>query len=71
MGLAACIFPFCWDYLFGIPVLEDCVQDNKKCSPNDAVLDATLLVVVGGKRDLWDEIWQKAKKKKYSEEIGI
>ena len=52
MGLAACIFPFCWDYLFGIPILEDCVHDNKKCSPNDDVLDAILLVVVGGKRDL-------------------
>ena len=30
VGLAACVFPFCWDYLFSIPVLEDCVQDNER-----------------------------------------
>ena len=71
MCLATCIFPFCWDSLFSIPVLENCVQDNEKCSPNDAVLDAILLVMVGGKRDLQNEIWQKAKKKKYSKETGI
>ena len=71
VGLATCIFPICWDYLFGISVLENCVQDNKKCSPNDVVLDAILLFVVGGKRNLYDEIWQEATKKKYSKETGI